>query len=114
VDQPGPVPRQGPQLGVCRGFRSINPQDLINRTSAEAGKTWTGFANSEEAFADSFVGKRIQPFWIEEEARKIDGTNFIVNGMFKPFAVRDGNLITGQQQNSGAVAAALVMETLGS
>jgi hypothetical protein len=23
------------------------------------GKTWTGFANSEEAFADAYVGKRI-------------------------------------------------------
>jgi len=32
------------------------------------GKTWTGFANSEEIFADSYVGKRIQPFWIEDEA----------------------------------------------
>jgi hypothetical protein len=37
-----------------------------------------------------------------QEARKIEGTNFIVNGMFKPLAVRDGNLITSQQQNSGA------------
>jgi putative intracellular protease/amidase len=78
-----------------------------------AGKTWTGFANSEEAFADSFVGKRIQPFWIEEEARKIAGTNFVVHNRFEPFAVRDGNLITGQQQNSGAAAARLVVEALG-
>jgi putative intracellular protease/amidase len=45
--------------------------------------------------------------------RKIEGTNFIVNGMFKPFAIRYGNLITGQQQNSGAAAAALVIEALG-
>jgi putative intracellular protease/amidase len=33
--------------------------------------------------------------------------------MFKPFALRDGNLITGQQQYSGAAAAELVIETLG-
>ncbi len=33
--------------------------------------------------------------------RKIEGTNFIVNGMFKPFAIRHGNPITGQQQKSG-------------
>jgi putative intracellular protease/amidase len=77
------------------------------------GKTWTGFANSEEAFADSFVGQKIQPFWIEDEARKIEGTNFVVQSMFKPFAVRDGNLITGQQQYSGAAAAELVVEALG-
>ena len=54
-----------------------------------------------------------QPFWIEEEARKLPETNFIVNGPFKANAVRDGNLITGQQQYSGAAAAKLVIEALG-
>lgn len=77
------------------------------------GKTWTGFANSEEQYADDFVGKRIQPFRIEEEAKKIAGTNFIVSGMFKSHAVRDGNLITGQQQYSGGAVARLVIEALG-
>lgn len=77
------------------------------------GKTWTGFANSEEQFADNFVGKKIQPFWIEDEAKKIPNTNFITGGMFKPFAIRDGRLITGQQQYSGAEAAKLVIEALG-
>jgi len=78
-----------------------------------AGKTWTGFANSEEQFADAFVGKRIQPFWIEDEAKKIAGSNFMVSGRFKAHAVRDGHLITGQQQYSGAAVAKLVIEALG-
>lgn len=78
-----------------------------------AGRTWTGFANSEEAYADEFVGRRIQPFWIEDEAEKLTDTNFIVQGRFRPHAVRDGNLITGQQQYSGAAAARLVVEALG-
>jgi len=77
------------------------------------GKTWTGFADSEEQFADNFAGQKIQPFWIETEAKKIPNTNFITGGMFKPFAVRDGRLITGQQQYSGAAAAKLVIEALG-
>jgi putative intracellular protease/amidase len=77
------------------------------------GKTWTGFANSEERYADEYVGKRIQPFWIEDEAKKLTGTNFIVSGRFKAHAVRDGNLITGQQQYSGGAAARLVIEALG-
>jgi putative intracellular protease/amidase len=77
------------------------------------GKTWTGFADSEEKFADGFVGMKIQPFWIEEEAKKIPNTNYINGGMFKAFAVRDGNLITGQQQFSGAAAAKLMIEALG-
>jgi putative intracellular protease/amidase len=77
------------------------------------GKTWTGFADAEEAYADSFVGQRIQPFWIETEARKLEGTNFVVDQAFRPFAVRDGLLVTGQQQASGAEAARLVIEALG-
>lgn len=77
------------------------------------GKTWTGFADSEEQYADNFVGQKIQPFWIESEAKKIPGTNYINAGLFREFAVRDGNLITGQQQFSGAAAARLVIEALG-
>jgi putative intracellular protease/amidase len=77
------------------------------------GKTWTGFANSEERYADEFVGKQIQPFWIEDAAKKLAGTNFIVSGRFKAHAVRDGNLITGQQQYSGTAVARLVIEALG-
>ena len=77
------------------------------------GKTWTGFANSEERFVEEFVGRRVQPFWIEDEASKLENTNFIVNARFKPHAVRDGNLITGQQQHSGGAAARLMIEALG-
>ena len=77
------------------------------------GKTWTGFANSEEQYADEFVKKRIQPFWIEDEAKKLAGTNFIVSGRFKSHAIRDGNLITGQQQYSGSAVARAVIEALG-
>ena len=77
------------------------------------GRTWTGFANSEEEFVDSFVGRKVQPFRIEDEARKLTGTNFIVHGRFAPHAVRDGQLITGQQQHSGAAAARLVIDALG-
>lgn len=41
------------------------------------------------------------------------GANFITGGMFKEFAVRDGRLITGQQQYSGKATAKLVIEALG-
>jgi putative intracellular protease/amidase len=86
--------------------------DAAGRLIVE-GKTWTGFANSEEDYADAFVGRPIQPFRIEDEARRIPNTNFTVSGRFKPHSVRDGNLITGQQQYSGAAAARLVIEALG-
>jgi putative intracellular protease/amidase len=77
------------------------------------GKTWTGFANSEEKYADEFIGKRMQPFWIEDEAKKLPDTNFIVSGRFKSHVVRDVNLITGQQQYSGTAVARLMIEALG-
>ena len=98
---------------VCHGTSVLLKTRLSNGDLLVKGKTWTGFANAEEAFADNFVGQKIQPFWIEEEARKIEDTSFIVQGMFKAFAVRDGNLITGQQQFSGAAAADLVIGSLG-
>ena len=98
---------------VCHGTCNLLKTRLANGKLLVEGKTWTGFANSEEQFADSFVVKRIQPFWIEEEARKLPATNFVVNGRFKAYAVRDGRLITGQQQYSGAAAAKLVIEALG-
>ncbi len=98
---------------VCHGTAILLRTQLSDGNLLVKGKTWTGFADAEERYADAFVGQKIQPFWIEEEARRMDDTNFVVQSAFKPFAIRDGNLITGQQQFSGAAAAALVVDTLG-
>src|SRR5262249_10903602 len=98
---------------ICHATCGLLKTRLSDGRLLVEGKTWTGFANSEEQYADEFVGKRIQPFRIEDEARKIANTNFIVNGRFKPHAVRDGNLITGQQQYSATAAARLFIEALG-
>jgi putative intracellular protease/amidase len=98
---------------ICHATCVLLKTRLANGRPLVEGKTWTGFANSEERFADDFVGQKIQPFWIEDEAKRLENTNFIVAGRFKPHAVRDGNLITGQQQYSGRAAARLVVEALG-
>jgi putative intracellular protease/amidase len=102
-----------PTAVICHGTCALLKTRLSDGSLLVRGKTWTGFANSEEDYADEFVGQRIQPFRIEDEARMIEGTNFIVSSRFKPFAVRDGNLITGQQQYSGAAAARLIIQALG-
>jgi putative intracellular protease/amidase len=102
-----------PTAVICHATCVLLRAKLSNGRLLVERKTWTGFANSEEQYADEFVGKRIQPFWIEEDAKKISNTNFIVNTRFKSHAVRDGNLITGQQQYSGAAAARLLIEALG-
>jgi len=41
------------------------------------------------------------------------GANYVQAGLWRSFAVRDGNLVTGQQNFSGAETARLVIEALG-
>lgn len=98
---------------ICHATCALLETRLSDGSLLVEGKTWTGFANSEERFADEFVGQKIQPFWIEDEASKLDNTNFIVASRFKSHAVRDGLLVTGQQQHSGAAAACLMIQALG-
>lgn len=102
-----------PSAAVCHSTTLLLEAKSSDGAFLVKGKSWTGFANSEEQFADSFVGMKIQPYWIEEEARKMEGTDFRVQPAFTPYAIADGNLVTGQQQNSGGVAAQLVLELLG-
>jgi putative intracellular protease/amidase len=98
---------------ICHATCVLLKTRLADGRLLVEGKTWTGFANSEERFADHAAGQKIQPFWIEDEARKLENTNFIVSGRMKSHAVRDGNLITGQQQYSGRAAARLAIDALG-
>lgn len=98
---------------VCHATCLLLETRLSSGELLVAGRTWTGFATSEEKLAEAVVGARIQPFFIEDEARKIEGTNFVVDQPFRELAVRDGLLVTGQQQYSGAAAARLVLEAAG-
>lgn len=101
-----------PAAAICHGTCILLDAKLPGGKYIVQGKRWTGFANSEENYADAYVGMKIQPFRIEDEARKMPGSRFEVAHMFEAHAVRDGNLITGQQQNSGAKAAELVLQAL--
>jgi putative intracellular protease/amidase len=75
------------------------------------GKNMTGFTDEEEDFSDKYVGKKEMPFRIEDEAKKL-GAEFKKTNAFEPFAMKDGNLITGQQQHSGAEVTKLVIDSL--
>ena len=101
-----------PTAAICHGTCILLKTRLPNGKYLVEGKRWTGFASSEEQYADNYVGQQIQPFRIEDEARKMPNSRFTVGAPFSAFALRDGNLITGQQQNSGAAAAELVLEAL--
>jgi putative intracellular protease/amidase len=52
------------------------------------------------------------PFRIEDELTH-RGANYVQGGLFKAFAVRDGRLITGQQQYSARKVAEMLIEALG-
>jgi putative intracellular protease/amidase/esterase/lipase len=101
-----------PTAAICHGTCILLKTKLPNGKFLVEGKKWTGFASSEEQYADNYVGMKIQPFRIEDEARKMPNSKFVTGAPFSAFAVRDGNLITGQQQNSGEAAARLVVNAL--
>ena len=56
--------------------------------------------------------RHVMPWRIEDELRKL-GANFVQAGLWRGFAIRDGNLVTGQQNFSGAETAELLLATLG-
>lgn len=101
-----------PTSAVCHSTTLLLEAKGSNGELLVKGKTWTGFANAEEEYADQAVGQKIQPYRIEEEAKKLSGTTFKVAEPFASYAITDGNLVTGQQQNSGAAAATMVVDLL--
>jgi len=101
-----------PSAAVCHSTTLLLEAQNSQQELLVKGKTWTGFANAEEDYADQAAGVKIQPYRIEEEALKLTDTNFKVAPPFSSYAIADGNLITGQQQNSGTAAAELVVQQL--
>ena len=105
---------------LCHGVAILRYARLTSGELLAKGKTVTGFANVEEDYADDAVwsmnllsrDKHVMPWRIEDEMRKL-GANFVHGGRWRGFAVRDGNLITGQQNFSGTETAELVVRALG-
>jgi putative intracellular protease/amidase len=105
---------------LCHGTAILAFAKLSNGEYLAKGKTVTGFANVEEDFADNAVwsygmlsrDKHVMPWRIEDRLKQI-GANFVQAGLWRSFAVRDGNLVTGQQNFSGEETARAVIQALG-
>src|SRR5262245_23810339 len=105
---------------LCHGVAILKFARLSSGDAVVKGKTVTGFANVEEDFADRAVwdlkllppDKHVMPWRIEDEMKRL-GANYVHSGLWRGFAVRDGNLITGQQNFSGTETAQLVIRALG-
>ncbi|MBI5688803.1 MAG: type 1 glutamine amidotransferase domain-containing protein [Verrucomicrobia bacterium] len=100
-----------PAAALCHGTCLLLDLTNADGTPFVRGRRMTGFANREEDFADAAVGQKVMPFRIEDEARRL-GADFVAGPAFHPHAIRDGNLITGQQQHSGEATAKLVLAAL--
>lgn len=105
---------------LCHGSAILRYVKLADGEYLCRGKTVTGFANVEEDFADRAVWDlgllprttHVMPWRVEDELRKL-GANYVQGGLWRGFAVRDGNLVTGQQNFSGMETAELVIRALG-
>lgn len=105
---------------LCHGVALLKFVKLSSGEYLAKGKTVTGFANVEEDFADNAVwqmkllprDKHVMPWRIEDAMKEI-GANYIQAGLWRGFATRDGNLITGQQNFSGSETAEVVIAALG-
>lgn len=105
---------------LCHGAAVLRWARLADGTPLVKGRTVTGFANVEEDFADEAVwqygilprGQHLMPWRIEDELRAL-GANYVQAGLWRGFAIRDGNLVTGQQNFSGAETARVVIAALG-
>ncbi|PTX56865.1 putative intracellular protease/amidase [Litoreibacter ponti] len=93
---------------VCHG-----PAGLVSATKADGrplveGRRVAGFTNSEEhavGLADAM------PFLLESKLKDL-GANHEAGPDFESFAVRDGNLITGQNPASATETATMVLDAL--
>ena len=99
-------------VAICHGTLVLLKARLANGHLLAAGKSWTGYCNLEEDVVDKAMGVAFQPYRIENEAAKIPGTTFLQGAPYKPFAVTDGRLITGQQGSSGLLTADHVIRAL--
>jgi len=93
---------------VCHG-----PAGLVSATRADGrplveGRRVNGFTDAEEEAVGLTAA---MPFLLESRLRELGG-HFEGGPNFKPYAVRDGNLVTGQNPASSALVAGHVLDAL--
>lgn len=101
-----------PVAVYCHGVAALVDLKLSDGSYLVAGKTITGFSDAEEDYSDQAAGVQIMP-WRLEPALRERGANYVSAGLFKAFAIRDGRMVTGQQQYSGRKVAEMVIDMLG-
>ncbi len=93
---------------VCHGPAGLVKAVRADGKSILCGKKVNGFTNEEETGAGLMD---VVPFHLETTMRELGGV-FENGPMWKPYAVRDGNLVTGQNPASSSLVAQHFIEAL--
>ena len=97
-----------PVAAVCHGPAAFRGAKAPDGTPLVRGKSVTGFSNSEEAAVKL---TDVVPFLVEDMLKE-KGGKFSKAGDWQPYAVSDGNLVTGQNPASSEPAAKAFVEQL--
>ncbi|BDT91302.1 type 1 glutamine amidotransferase domain-containing protein [Nocardia sputorum] len=101
--------RGGIVASVCHGYCGLLNTKLSDGTYLVAGRKVTGFAWQEEVLAR--VDKLV-PYNVEDEVKKRGALYEKAKLPFVPYAVVDGNLVTGQNPGSAKKTAKKVASLL--
>ncbi len=93
---------------VCHGPAGLVNVKDVNGQPLVAGRRVSAFTNSEEEAAGL---TQKMPFLLETRIREL-GAKYERGPDFQPFAIRDGNLVTGQNPASSDRVAELVLDAL--
>jgi putative intracellular protease/amidase len=97
-----------PTAAVCHGPAGLVKALRPDGKSILFGRKVNGFTNEEETAAGLM---EVVPFHLESRMKELGG-RFESGPMWQPYAVRDGNLITGQNPASSALVASHVVAAL--
>jgi putative intracellular protease/amidase len=101
--------KRGDVVGaVCHGPAGLTAAQGADDTPVLNSRTVTGFTDAEEGLAG--LAEQV-PFLLETRMRELGG-RFIGAAPWAEHAVRDGNLVTGQNPASCARTAALMVEAM--
>ncbi len=97
-----------PVAAVCHASAVLNHAKNSDGIPLVEGRSVTGFSNTEE---DAVQLSEIVPFLVEDEL-KARGANYSKADDWHPYAITDGNLITGQNPASSDLVAKAVLEKI--
>ena len=97
-----------PVAAVCHAPAVFLNAKAIDGSPLVQGKSVTGFSNAEE---DAVQLSQIVPFLVEDSL-KSKGATYSKADDWQPYAITDGNLITGQNPASSESVARAVLESI--